>query len=1031
MKKAIVIILTALALVGCDTGAGDNNTTNGNGIYTKALWGEWLRMDTGDKWYITNNAVTINDTDISMNAILTKQSNRVIEVTDGGRKYYLYASRTATASFTGVIVGDTSATGSVRAVGGGLGGIRVSVENLVNKANELIAHTDADGRFTADDVILGDAYKLTPQGGTSVTVIPTSDGDDIGVVTITSGVNFKTSLIPAQSSTDMTELYMNEVYEFEIEFENTGDEDCPAPSYAITMPSGISITKNWQGILGTIEPGKKKNVPIDVRCYGVAGDHEYKKINITIRDGMGKTWEDSVSLRFYKESMDFSIKAEKPVSGILISPDSKTYSFTNVTDGKVAMPWRVSGDYLVVFSGATIETETRYSLGIGVEADGDFGAFFDTASYESNDTEGAAVTLNAQKLMSYLYKNDIDYYRIPYGNFNLPPAPINVSVNSADAEVTISWTAVTGASSYNVYRSTSQTGTYTKVGVSLSSPYTDTVASVGTYYYKVSVVGVDGVESAHSTPVAIAVTGPAVPTNVSANSADAEVTVSWTAVTGANSYNVYRSDSQTGTYTKVGASASSPYTDTVTAMGIYYYKASAVSVSGFESVHSTSTAIAVTMRESDVTSLSETLSWLSANAVSSSYYTLLLGKDETIPRQGLSYSGMDITITLKGKGGEKIVSLEGTGSLFTVTSGVTLVLEDGVTLKGHSNNNYNSLVQVRGGNLVLKDGGTISGNTSGGGVDVLSGTFTMSGGEICGNTTSSGGGVHVSSGTFTMNGGKISGNSAENGGGVFVFTDGTFTMSGGEISGNTTSRSSGGGVYVSSNGTFTMSGGKIKSNIASSGGGVDVLSGTFMMSGGEISNNTAEDGGGVYASGTFTMSDGTISGNTASATYFNFGGGVRATGTFTMSGGEISGNTVSSSSAYGGGVSASGGTFTMSGGKISDNTATGGSSAYGGGVEMVNGTFTMSGGEISGNTASSYSFTKGGGVYVSSGTFTKQSDGIIYGSNASNALKNTATRGDNYGHAIYVDSPVKKRNTTAGVGVALDSEVSGSAGGWE
>ncbi|MDR2784088.1 MAG: hypothetical protein LBB48_09690, partial [Treponema sp.] len=75
----------------------------------------------------------------------------------------------------------------------------------------------------------------------------------------------------------------------------------------------------------------------------------------------------------------------------------------------------------------------------------------------------------------------------------------------------------------------------------------------------------------------------------------------------------------------------------------------------------------------------------------------------------------------------------------------------------------------------------------------------------------------------------------------------------------------------------------------------------------------------------------------------------------------------------------------------------------------------------------------GGGVYVnSSGTFTKQSGGVIYGSDAnSNALKNSAGKGDDaYGHAVYVDSR-RKHNGTVGVGVTLDSSIPGSLGGWE
>jgi hypothetical protein len=139
-------------------------------------------------------------------------------------------------------------------------------------------------------------------------------------------------------------------------------------------------------------------------------------------------------------------------------------------------------------------------------------------------------------------------------------------------------------------------------------------------------------------------------------------------------------------------------------------------------------------------------------------------------------------------------------------------------------------------------------------------------------------------------------------------------------------------------------------------------------------------------------------------------------------GSKISGNTASSGGGMG--VSSSG-TFTMNDGTISGNTASSGGGMY---VYVSDsGTFTMSGGEISGNSASSH----GGGVYVySNGNFTKRVNGIIYGSDAGDTLKNTADSGD--GHAVYVDtSPVKKRDTTAGTGVTLDSAIDGAAGGWE
>ncbi|MDR1586071.1 MAG: InlB B-repeat-containing protein [Treponema sp.] len=246
-----------------------------------------------------------------------------------------------------------------------------------------------------------------------------------------------------------------------------------------------------------------------------------------------------------------------------------------------------------------------------------------------------------------------------------------------------------------------------------------------------------------------------------------------------------------------------------------------------------------------------------------------------------------------------------------------------------------------------------------------------------------------------------------------------------------------GPVVQVSGGTLVMDAdSKICGNTTSNtshGCGVLVISnGTFIMNGGIISGNTSGfgDGGGVGlgegSQGTFIMNGGTISGNTS----LGYGGGVYIgnTATFTMNSGIISGNTAGN----GGGVYVNtfdGGVFIMSGGTISDNTVSNAAFPKGGGVYVNSGTFTMSGGTISGNTA----ISGGGGVYVgSSGTFTKQSDGTIYGSNEGTTLKNTATGGDSYGHAVFVSGSLsKKRNTTAGAGVTLDSTVSGSEGGWE
>ena len=428
--------------------------------------------------------------------------------------------------------------------------------------------------------------------------------------------------------------------------------------------------------------------------------------------------------------------------------------------------------------------------------------------------------------------------------------------------------------------------------------------------------------------------------------------------------------------------------------------------------------------------LAAKLQWLSTKATSNSAYILeVTSVYEDLAPQNLSYTGKNnITIQLKGIGSSRVIALSGNGSLFSIENGVTLILDEDLILSG-KNNNTASLVQVNsGGKLILNQGVKITGNTSstfssGSGVFVNGGTFTMNGGEISGNNSytyfyssggsylSKGGGVSVIYGNFTMNGGEISGNTASS------------SFSNTSSSSQAVSFSSGGGVFVGQDGTFTMNSGKILGNYSDSSASSPSSS---------SASASFSYGGGVYVAGTFTMNGGEISGNTSSSSYssssstrpsLSYGGGVYVAidGTFTMKDGKISGNTTSSTSRSSSSLSC------------------------GGGVFVVNGTFTMSDGEISGNSISnsySSSYSYGGGVCVisSNSLFFSKSGGTITGY-ASDTLNGNMVKGisgvvqSNRGHAVYyaeqIGSGGKCRETTAGPGDNLYSNVSGTAGGWE
>ncbi len=105
------------------------------------------------------------------------------------------------------------------------------------------------------------------------------------------------------------------------------------------------------------------------------------------------------------------------------------------------------------------------------------------------------------------------------------------------------------------------------------------------YYYVVSSVSGNGVESADSAEVSATPMGPPpAPTGLAgAALADGQIGLSWIAATGANTYNVYRSTSSGGSFTNIASGiALTSYTDLGAADGSvsYFYEISSVNGSG-------------------------------------------------------------------------------------------------------------------------------------------------------------------------------------------------------------------------------------------------------------------------------------------------------------------------------------------------------------------------------------------------------------------------------------------------------------------
>ena len=377
--------------------------------YSREYWGEWKKMDQTETWEITSTWIKVNGKYLSRDVVLAKPSENVISVTDGKITYCLYAVRTASSLISGSVESDDGARG----VGGWL---PVVVQNINDRFDVTETTTNGEGVFSADKLIPGDEYKITI-GDTSLTVTPSFDGEDIGNITLRDGVNFKVSL----SNGNDIMFAGSDYYSMNLIIENIGDANCTAATYSLTADEGLEFINSYsEGVLlRTVAAGEKKTIPLRVRCNIPETETAIRKLHLTITDRNGTTWNDSVSLKFYKNTITINVISEngRPISGVIIG-EGRTYSITNKTNYSIEVP--VSPEsYLMVFSGAianaSSNTEAAYSIGLdcpAIEADEllkELGT--DVNNFEPNDDEIHAQTLLLGKSMvAYLFENDIDYY---------------------------------------------------------------------------------------------------------------------------------------------------------------------------------------------------------------------------------------------------------------------------------------------------------------------------------------------------------------------------------------------------------------------------------------------------------------------------------------------------------------------------------------------------------------------------------------------------------------------------------------------
>ncbi|MEL6347064.1 MAG: putative metal-binding motif-containing protein [Myxococcota bacterium] len=353
----------------------------------------------------------------------------------------------------------------------------------------------------------------------------------------------------------------------------------------------------------------------------------------------------------------------------------------------------------------------------------------------------------------------------------------------------------------------------------------------------------------------------------------------------------------------------------------------------------------------------------------------------------------DVALTLTGRNGAAVTTIQGSGSGAVITTGAALTLT-GLTITGGDASEGGGVDGITNdaGPLTIADC-VISDNNAtitGGGISgPLNYALTVTDTDVTNNTvTRIGGGIYMSDGT--LSGVTLEDNEALNGGGLYVeggtvTVDASTTITSNDAVSTSTQDSFGGGVFVQDATVTFNAATEISENTADYGAGGFAYQASTVSGGAWTENIAGEDGGGLYiGSGGATLSDATVSDNLApyaggvfltgapssltdtdirSNEGSTFGGGLIIFGDFSdalvidVSGGSIDDNTAP----FAGGVHIESVSATFDGTTITNNTATN----PGGGMYLFEATVSIENGAVEGNTASI-----GGGAYLDQSTLT-------------------------------------------------------------
>ena len=292
------------------------------------------------------------------------------------------------------------------------------------------------------------------------------------------------------------------------------------------------------------------------------GNTYYYKVRALDANGTAGPWSDVVAVTCRLGLTAPSVTGGNDSQG---RPTLKWNAVTGAAKYEVYRARSRSGEYIKY---STV-TGTSYTNTSYIEDGNTY--YYKVRALDANGTAGAWSSIVS-----------VSYRAASTGTLS---APTVTGGNDSQGRPTLTWKVVTGAAKYEVYRSYSRDGSYSKYSTQTSTAYTNSsyLTSGTTYYYKVRALDANGNAGPYSAVVSVTcrlkLSAPSV---TGGKDSQGRPTLKWKAVSGAAKYEVYRSTSRSGTYTKYSTQTSTSYTNSsyLTSGTTYYYKVRALGSDG-------------------------------------------------------------------------------------------------------------------------------------------------------------------------------------------------------------------------------------------------------------------------------------------------------------------------------------------------------------------------------------------------------------------------------------------------------------------